>query len=416
MNSIPTDLQTMLPGTGYTPYNIVILAFAYPAYLCGDACIGPGVALQFDSRVTALNSASKYPGQFAFATNTFGFNGGGTNPYKGDSPGCQAFFAQLRAWQALEPKKRRVHISVGGAFGVDTMVVDWDGREVAAAKGLTLLAQLFPAATGVPVAGIDLDVEIMDAVPMCRVMSTLAKVTVELRRQLDAAGLPTVLVSHAPQTPYLDTTYAVQDATCTAPSNALAFFGCYYRMLALIQREMPRALAPGLFQLNIQAYNNPPWQGAQYDLTLLPVVSAGGVPVPGVGKSPPLCPTQLLLGMYTNTTQPDSILSPADMHLVSAGGFGTMIWSDVGSDLVGRGIMLGYFPPPAALKTATLATVAERDPTRTCVQQEPHLVPNLVIVATVFAVATVAAIIVAAVLGSRARRPATSEDGTLSTI
>lgn len=403
-------MTSFIPSTagGYTPFNIVIIAFAYPVHpsICPvGTCIGVDQTFDFDPRITALGG----DGLYSFATNTFGFNvGGNNNPYVGKG---NMFIDSLRAWKAVEPTKRKVTVSIGGASSVTPMFEMWKGDEAKVAQGLVLFAEMWSKATGIALDGIDLDVEILDPYTMCKTMDTLAALTVELRKQFDAAGKTGFMITHAPQTPYLDPNHEPQDDTCVAPRTpwAEAYCGCYFRMLALIQKQLPRAIAPGVFQLNIQAYNNPAYQGFEFDMKVLEATSAGGVMVPGLGPAPSLCPGQLLLGMYTNGAQKnpinsDAMLSVPDMQYLNSLGYGTMLWSDAGDEVAGLAVMRGYFPPPSAVASlaaavsalASRAVRALRSPS-----PSPSDMPGYVIAAIVLAALLVVAVIVIGILGAR---------------
>jgi hypothetical protein len=284
-------LEFPAPLTGYSNCNIIILGFMYT--------LDVAAASPSSGYSSLVIPPSPLPSWARFACNVFGLNNGTTSPYV--IPDQLA--ASLRAWKAVDPGNRKVLIGVGGATAAPPYA-QWaqslDNIQLVVAG----IAEFFANVTTFPLDGVDIDYEDTAALwvpgntsgrPPYDGIGMLTSLTQQLRQSTQTAKL---LLSHAPQTPYL-----------LVEVNAQPYFASYLVILAKLA-----ALGVRLDYVNIQAYNNSPYDGCPVNAQLMDTLLNGQtLPATVVGTDgstpavlPPLPPQSLLLGQQL--VQPPPIM------------------------------------------------------------------------------------------------------------
>jgi hypothetical protein len=136
------------PLTGYSRANTVILGFIYPKDNTGSISV---------ASVTGADVIPNPAGVPDWAL--FGLH---DTAYPG-------YIETLKTWRASEPGKRKVMVSVGGAFAVPDYKKWSEGDNVIqVAKGLKQFAEQWEKAFGFPLDGIDIDFEDSNALAIHR--------------------------------------------------------------------------------------------------------------------------------------------------------------------------------------------------------------------------------------------------------
>ena len=305
-----------VPTTGYSPCNTIVIGFMYTYDVAQ--------ALPSQSGFAGLQTTVSSTPWAQFACNLFALSNGGPNPYSLPSQLQQ----NLVAWKAVDPQHRKVLIGLGGATAAPNYGVWAQGTNTdAVAAGI---AQ-FVNSVQFPLDGVDIDFEDSAALavpgsagsytPPYDAITMLVNLTVALRNN---SSLPAgFLISHAPQTPYL-----------VVQPRAQPYVGSYLVILAMLQQK-----GVAIDFLNIQAYNNPSYQGCPFNGSFMATLLAGQtLPTYVTGPSPtfpvqvnPLTADQALLGQQLSA--PDPIV-PWCGDSAAVGTYGLMFW--IQDAVVGR--------------------------------------------------------------------------------
>jgi hypothetical protein len=347
---------TIAAPEAYTPYNRIVLAFLYcpltmpttpQCTIPGGAYCGPytncsGGPTKFPPVNSSTPDASKLPAWAQFTLNAFEFAFAG-NPPDAYTLNKTTQFQSIAQWKAADPKNRHIYASIGGAACFPPTLLNmyqyWSTGNNASvvAQGFQAFVQNFNAANvatpsnpyPMAIEGIDFDFEVPSGAPVSSFVPMLAAVTTQLNQLM-----PSLLISHAPQSPYL-----YNNST----------WGQYLDMLAALP---PALVQSANFSFNIQFYNQgPPFDGASgsYDLDILTMLTQGGVRPDGT-RFPPMRPNQLLVGQCSQgcANKFSNILPGVNMNAIKKAGFGVMWWGAGITDATTG--LLTWWPTPTSAK------------------------------------------------------------------
>jgi hypothetical protein len=353
---------TSLIAQPWSPCNVIVLGFVYTVDIASKV---QAYDFQFYPNAAAL------PPYAQFVTNAYGLSAGGSAPLP--YPMNPTLVAQLQTWQAVEPSRRKIMFGIGGASLPPNYWLWSQGNNVTTvaagvAAFLTNVQALYP---GLKFAGVDFDYEDTTALsyygPPTATQYVGTTLMINLTKAVRAV-LPNIMLTHAPQSPYL------ANGSVSGLSPALKPGGSAYASYLYILSQV----APLLSGLFIQFYNqNAAVQGAGPDFAILDALVAGQTVTsnaPGVPASftvPPMPRTGLFLGQCSSCNPPAG--EAQWVQPAPSTGTSLMFWIQATSPDMGEACsqVTLWYPGPAGTLPCP-ASAATRGQHRLGTTYQPH--------------------------------------------